>query len=173
MNKKQRSRPQGGDNGGIMQWIQHEQQEPQLQPQLLQPELNMIEFEADMQYTVDPTMAFGDGNTSTEDISGGLMLGTSSGLLDSVIANDDMGQNHYSYFSRTSRWLSNHLLSLNDPGRNFPPNGAIGLDGHTFSYNNFASSGHSHASSFQPYKRAIPKSTMSRGLDEISTKWGN
>ncbi|OGE46499.1 hypothetical protein PENARI_c223G01860 [Penicillium arizonense] len=58
-----------------MQWIQHEQQQSQLQPQLLQPELNMIEFEADTKYTVDPTMAFGDGNKFTGDISGGLMLG--------------------------------------------------------------------------------------------------
>ncbi|OGE46529.1 hypothetical protein PENARI_c206G02165 [Penicillium arizonense] len=83
-------------------------------------------------------MAFGDGSTSTGDTSGCLMLGMGSGLVDSLIANNDTGQNHNSRLSQTYRWLPNHPLSPNDPGRIFPPNGVVGLDGNTFSYNNSA-----------------------------------
>jgi hypothetical protein len=51
----------------------------------------VIEFEVDIKYALDPTMAFGDGNTPTGDSSRGLMLGMSSGLLDQQIVNDDTG----------------------------------------------------------------------------------
>jgi hypothetical protein len=51
----------------------------------------MIDFEVDIKYALDPTMAFGDGNTPTGDSSRGLMLGMSSGLLDPLIVTDDTG----------------------------------------------------------------------------------
>ena len=56
-----------------------------------QPKLNVIEFEVDIKYALNPTIAFGNGNTPTRDSSRGLMLGMSSGLLDQQIVDDDTG----------------------------------------------------------------------------------